>query len=161
MKNSNGHTRNWICWRALRHRQAIALGISACALGLGAFTASAAPDFANVTAVNFNPSRANFRLTVSIPEGLNTASRTGDAHFDVRVALKYLSARKVVETIDSGRVPIRTGTSFVGPIDNRTVAIGLVIPLREHPAPANDFSPKATAQVRRAAPQRDRWWCYF
>jgi hypothetical protein len=93
MNSSNGNTRNWICSRALRTRQTVALVISTCALALGAFTASAAPD--------------------------------------------------------SGRIPIRTGTSFIGPIDNRTVAIGLVLPQRRHPAPANHFH------------LRDKWWCYF
>ena len=44
MNSSNGNTRNWICSRALRTRQTVALVISTCALALGAFTASAAPD---------------------------------------------------------------------------------------------------------------------
>jgi len=98
MNSSNGNTRNWICSRALRTRQTVALVISTCALALGAFTASAAPD--------------------------------------------------------SGRVPIRTG-------DNRTVAIGYVLPLGRHPAPANRFSPTTAAQVRRPTFLRDKWWCYF
>lgn len=55
---------------------------------------------------------------------------------------------------DSGRIPIRTG-------DNRTVAIGFVLPLGRHPAPANQFSTTTSAQVRRATPLRDKWWCYF
>ena len=80
-----------------RTRQTVAVVISTCALALGAFTASAAPD--------------------------------------------------------SGRIPTRTG-------DNRTVAIGLVLPLGRHPEPANHFS-TTTAQVRRATPLRDKWWCYF
>ena len=108
MNSSNGNTRNWICSRALRARQTVAIVISTCALALGAFTASAAP----------------------------------------------------VETRDSGRIPIRTGTRFIGPIDNRIVAIGLVVPLGRHPVPANHFSTTA-AQVRRATPLRDKWWCYF
>jgi hypothetical protein len=99
MNSSNGNTRNWICSRALRTRQTVALVISMCALALGAFTASAAPD---------------------------------------RVTLKYVSATNTVETIDSGRIPIRG-----------------------HPAPANRFSPTTAAQVRRATPLRDKWWCYF
>ena len=99
MNSSNGNTRNWICSRALRRRQTVALVISTCALALGAFTASAAPD---------------------------------------RVTLKYVSATNTVETIDSGRIPIR-----------------------RHPAPANRFSPTTAAQVRRANPLRDKWWCYF
>jgi len=82
-----------------RTRQTVALVISTCALALGAFTASAAPD---------------------------------------RVTLKYVSATNTVETIDSGRIPIR-----------------------RHPAPANRFSPTTAAQVRRANPLRDKWWCYF
>ena len=44
MNSSNGNTRNWICSRALRRRQTVALVISTCALASGAFTASAAPD---------------------------------------------------------------------------------------------------------------------
>ena len=99
MNSSNGNSRNWICSRALRRRQTVALVISTCALALGAFTASAAPD---------------------------------------RVTLKYVSATNTVETIDSGRIPIR-----------------------RHPAPANRFSPTTAAQVRRANPLRDKWWCYF
>jgi len=99
MNSSNGNTRNWICSRALRTRQTVALVISTCALALGAFTASAAPD---------------------------------------RVTLRYVSATNTVETIDSGRIPIR-----------------------RHPAPANRFSPTTAAQVRRANPLRDKWWCYF
>jgi len=122
MNSSNGNNRNWICSRALRTRRTVALVISTCALALGAFTASAAPD---------------------------------------RVTLKYVSATNTVETIDSGRIPIRTGTRFIGPIDNRTVAIGLVLPLGRHPAPANHFSTTTAAQVRRATPLRDKWWCYF
>jgi len=98
-----------------RTRQTVALVISTCALALGAFTASAAPD---------------------------------------RVTLKYVSATNTVETIDSGRIPIRTG-------DNRTVAIGYVLPLGRHPAPANRFSPTTAAQVRRPTFLRDKWWCYF
>ena len=81
-----------------RTRQTVALVISTCALALGAFTASAAPD--------------------------------------------------------SGRIPIRTG-------DNRTVAIGLVLPLGRHPAPANHFSTTTAAQARRPTFLRDKWWCYF
>ena len=122
MNSSNGNTRNWICSRALRTRRTVALVISTCALALGAFTASAAPD---------------------------------------RVTLKYVSAANTVETIDSGRIPIRTGTRLIGPIDNRTVAIGLVLPLGRHQAPANHFSTTTAAQVRRATPLRDKWWCYF
>ena len=99
MNSSNGNNRNWICSRALRTRRTVALVISTCALALGAFTASAAPD---------------------------------------RVTLKYVSATNTVETIDSGRIPIR-----------------------RHPAPANRFSPTTAAQVRRATPLRDKWWCYF
>ncbi len=98
MNSSNGNTRNWICSRALRTRQTVALVISTCALALGAFTASAAPD--------------------------------------------------------SGRVPIRTG-------DNRTGAIGLVLPLGRHPASVNHFSATTAAQVRGATSLRDKWWCYF
>ena len=105
MNSSNGNTRNWICSRALRRRQTVALVISTCALALSAFSVSAAPD--------------------------------------------------------SGRIPIRTGTRLIGPIDNRTVAIGLVLPLGRHPAPANHFSTTTAAQVRRATPLRDKWWCYF
>ena len=44
MNSSNGNNRNWICSRALRTRRTVALVISTCALALGAFTASAAPD---------------------------------------------------------------------------------------------------------------------
>jgi len=98
MNSSNGNIRNWICSRALRTRQTVAEVISTCALALGAFTASAAPD--------------------------------------------------------SGRIPIRTG-------DNRTVAIGYVLPLGRHPAPANRFSPTTAAQVGRPTFLRDKWWCYF
>jgi hypothetical protein len=160
MNSSNGNTRNWICSRALRARQTVALVISTCALALGAFSASAAPDLANVTGVKFRPGGKNFDLTVSILKGLVDApSRTGGA--DLRVTLTYVSATNTVETIDSGRIPIRTGTSFIGPIDNRTVAIGLVLPLGRHPAPANHFSTSTAAQVRRATPLRDKWWCYF
>ena len=43
MNSSNGNTKNWICSRALRTRQTVAVVISTCALALGAFTASAAP----------------------------------------------------------------------------------------------------------------------
>jgi hypothetical protein len=162
MNSSNGNTRNWICFRALRARQIVAIVISTCALALGAFTAWAAPDLANVTAVNFRPAGRNFELTVSIlKELLEPASRTGGADHDVRVMLTYVSATNTVETIDSGRIPIRTGTSFIGPMDNRTVAIGLVIPLGRHPAPANHFRTSTAAQVRRATPLRDKWWCYF
>jgi hypothetical protein len=81
-----------------RTRQTVALVISTCALALGAFTASAAPD--------------------------------------------------------SGRIPIRTG-------NNRTVAIGLVLPPGGHPATANRFSPTTAAQARRPTSLRDKWWCYF
>ena len=98
MNSSNGNTRNWICSRALRRRQTVALVISTCALALGAFTASAAPD--------------------------------------------------------SGRIPIKTG-------DNRTVAIGYVLPLGRHPAPANHFSTTTAAQAHRPTFLRDKWWCYF
>jgi len=163
MNSSNGNNRNWICLLALRTRQTAALVISTYALALGAFTASAAPDFANVTAVNFRPGERNFDLTVSIlKELLHAPSRTGSADFDLCVTLTYVSAANTVETIDSGRIPIRTGTRFIGPIDNRTVAIGLVLPLSRHPAPANHFSTTtAAAQVCRATPLRDKWWCYF
>ena len=112
-------------------------------------------------AVNFRPGGTNFDLTVSIPKGLDGASRTGGADLDVRVTLTYVSATNTVETIESGRIPIRTGTSFIGPIDDRTAAIRLVLPLGMHPAPANALSPTATAQVLRATPWRDKWWCYF
>ncbi len=160
MNSSNGNNRNWICSRTLRTRQTVAIVISTCALALGAFTASAEPDFANVTAVNFRPGGRNFDLTVSIlKELLDAPSRTGRADFDVCVTLTYVSATNTVETIESGRIPIRTCTNLIGSIDNRTVAFGLVLPLRRHPAPANHVS--AAAQVRRAAPLRDRWWCYF
>lgn len=132
------------------------------AVALAAFTsASGSPDFANVIAVNFRPGGTNFDLTVSIPKRLDGVSRTGGPDLDVRVTLTYLSATNTVETIESGRIPIRTGTSFIGPIDDRTAAIRLVVPLGTHPAPANALSPTATAQVLRAAPWRDKWWCYF
>jgi hypothetical protein len=62
MNSSNGNNRNWICSRALRTRQTVALVISTCALTLGAFTAAAAPDSANVTAVNFRPGGRNFTV---------------------------------------------------------------------------------------------------
>jgi hypothetical protein len=81
-----------------RTRQTVALVISTCALALGAFTASAAPD--------------------------------------------------------SGRIPIRTG-------NNRTVAIGLVLPLGGHSASANRFDTTTAARARRPTFLRDKWWCYF
>ena len=105
MNSSNGNTKKWICLRVLRRRQTVALLISTCALALGAFTASAAPD--------------------------------------------------------SGRIPIGTSRSVVGPIDNRTAAIGLVLPPGRHPATANHFSPTRAVQVRQAKSLRDKWWCYF
>jgi hypothetical protein len=161
MNSSNGNTRNRICSRALRTGKTVAIVISTCALALGAFTASAEPGFADVTAVNFRPGGPNFDLTVSIPKGLLDAPpRTGGADFNVCVTLTYISATNTVETI-TGRVPIRTGANFIGPIDNRTAAIGLVLPLGRHPAPAKHFSTTTVAQVRRPAPLRDRWWCYF
>jgi hypothetical protein len=80
---------------------------------------------------------------------------------DIRVTLAYVSATNTVETIDSGRIPIRTGTSVIGPIDNRNAAVRLVLPLGKHPVPANHFSATTAAQVRRANSLRDRWWCYF
>jgi hypothetical protein len=144
------------------HRWRVPRALLVIAVALAAFTsASGSPDFANAIAVNFRPGGMNFDLAVSILKGLDGASRAGSADFDVRVTLTYVSATKTVETIDSGRIPIRTSTSFIGPIDNRTVAIRLVLPLGTHPAPANHFSPTATAQVLRATPWRDKWWCYF
>jgi hypothetical protein len=145
------------------HRWRVPRALFVIAVALAAFTsASGSPDFANVTAVKLRPGGRNFDLTVSILKGLlDAASRTGGADFDVCVTLTYVSATNTVETIDSGRIPIRTGTRFIGPIDNRTVAIGFVLPLRRHPAPANHFSTAAAAQVRRATPLRDKWWRYF
>jgi hypothetical protein len=144
------------------HRWRVPRALFVVALALAAFTsASGSPDFANVIAVNFRPGGTNVDLTVSIPKALHSASLAGGADFDVRVTLKYVSAKNTVETIDSGRIPIRTGTSFIGSIEGRTAAIGLVLPLGMHPAPAKDFSPTATAQVLRATPWRDKWWCYF
>src|SRR5438046_10014584 len=96
MNSSNGNIRNWICSRALRTRQTVAVVISTCALALGAFTASAAPD----------------------------------------------------------SIPTRTG-------DNRTVAIGLVLPLGRHPARANRFSTTTAAQAHRPTFLRDKRWCDF
>ena len=66
----------------------------------------------------------------------------------------FTASAAPVETRDSGRIPIRTG-------DNRTVAMGHVLPPGRHPAPANRFSPTTAVQVRRATPLRDKWWCYF
>ena len=91
-----------------RTRQTVALVISTCALALGAFTASAAPDFANVTAVNFRPAGRNFDLTVSILKGLlDAASRTSGADLDVRVTLatslpRTLSRRSTPDASQSG-----------------------------------------------------------
>ena len=144
------------------HRWRVPRALFVIAVALAAFTsASGSPDFANVIAVNFRPGGTNFDLTVSIPKGLHGASRAVGADFDVRVTLKYVSAKNTVETIDFGRIPIRTGTSFIGLVNDRTAAIALVLPLGTHPAPANDFSLTATAQVLRATPWRDKWWCYF
>jgi hypothetical protein len=157
MNSSNGNNRNWICLLALRTRHTAALVIST--LALGAFTAWAAPDFANVTAVNFRPGERNFDLTVSVlKELLHAPSRTGSADFDFCVTLTYVSATNTVERIDSGRIPIRRGTRFIGPIDKRTAAIGLILPLARHPAPASHFSTTtaAAAQVCRATPLRDK-----
>src|SRR5262249_51788921 len=106
------------------HRWGVPRAFLVIAVALAAFTsASGSPDFANVIGVNFRPGGTNFGLTVSIPKGLHSSSRAGDANFDVRVTLTYVSARKTVETIDFGRIPIRTGTSFIRPIDDRTAAI--------------------------------------
>ena len=58
-----------------------------------------------------------------------------------RVTLKYVSATNTVETIDSGRIPIR-----------------------RHPAPGKHFSTTTAAQVRGATSLRDlrdKWWRYF
>jgi hypothetical protein len=144
------------------HRWRVPRALFVIAVALAAFTsASGSPDFAYVIAVNFRPGGTNFDLTVSIPKGLHGASRAVGADFDVRVTLKYVSAKNTVETIDFGRIPIRTGTSFIRQVDDRTAAVGLVLPLGTHPAPANAFSPIATAQVLRATPWRDNWWCYF
>ena len=144
------------------HRWRVPRALFVIAVALAAFTSpSGSPDFANVIAVNFRPGGTNFDLTVSIPKGLHGASRAVGADFDVRVTLKYVSAKNTVETIDFGRIPIRTGTSFIRQVDDRTAAVGLVLPLGTHLAPANAFSPIATAQVLRATPWRDKWWCYF
>ena len=144
------------------HRWRVPRALFVVTVALAAFTsASGSPDFANVIAVNFRPGGTNFDLTVSIPKGLGGASRTRGIDLDVRVTLTYVSATNTVETIESGRIPISTGTSFIGPIDDRTAAIRLVIPLGTHPAPANALSSTATAQVLRATPWRDKWWYYF
>jgi hypothetical protein len=144
------------------HRWRVPRALFVIAVALAAFTsASGSPDFANVIAVNFRPGGTNFDLTVSIPKGLHGASRAVGAGFDVRVTLKYVSAKNTVETIDFGRIPIRTGTSFIRQVDDRTAAVGLVLPLGTHLPPANAFSAIATAQVLRATPWRDKWWCYF
>jgi hypothetical protein len=66
----------------------------------------------------------------------------------------FTASAAPAETRDSGPIPIRTG-------DNRTVAMGLVLPPERHPALANRFSPTTPGQVRRATPLRDKWWCYF
>ena len=155
MSSSNIDRTNWI------HRWRVPRTLFVVAVALAAFTsASGSPDFANVIAVNFRPGGTNFDLTVSIPKGLDGASRTRGADLDVRVTLDL---RLCHEHRRDDRIRTHPDqdrkTSSIGPIDDRTAAS------------ARDSARDASSACQRAQPHRDgpgapgyrgdKWWCYF
>ena len=126
------------------HRWRVPRALFVIAVALAAFTsASGSPDFTNVIAVNFRPSGTNFDLTVSIPKGLDGASRTGGADLDVRVTLTY----------SLPRTPSRRSTpdaSRLGPV--QVSSDQLTIALRQSSLyPARD----ASSARQRPQPHRD------
>ena len=109
------------------------------------------PEFANVVAVNYKPGSNTIDLIVAIKTGIDNAARNGNAPFNIHLTLTYVSAQGTVETLDTGIVSIKTGTTLLSTIDNRTVSFTLTQPLGAHPQPGANPSYSATAQVSHTA----------
>jgi hypothetical protein len=69
------------------------------------------------------------------------------ADFGLHVAVTYGSVNATVETIDSGRASIKFDTTFLGFIDDDTVAVLLKVPLGAAPAPAADPAFTSTVEL--------------
>jgi len=62
------------------------------------------------------------------------------------VTVSYTSQNQTFETIDSGRVAIKS-TTLGAAIDNRTVAVILTVPIGTTPGPGGTPGYSATAQI--------------
>ena len=102
---------------------------------------------ANVVTVSYRPPNPFLDVVVVILKGIDNASRNGNADFGLRVTVTYLSTNGTVETVDSGRLSIKFDTTLLGPVNNRTVAVALRVPLGIAPPPGASPSYSATVQV--------------
>src|SRR5205823_4301311 len=68
--------------------------------------------FANVIAVNFNQGNPFLEVVVQIRKGIYNASVNGNADFGVLATVTYIATSGDVVTLTSGRVAIKTGTTF-------------------------------------------------
>ena len=108
------------------------------------------PEFANVIAVNFKPGNVGLDLIVAGKTGLDNAALSGNAPFNIRCTLTYVSGQGTVETIDSGIVALKTTTALAA-IDSRTSSFALTQNFGAHPPPGANPSYSATAQISHTA----------
>jgi hypothetical protein len=102
---------------------------------------------ANVTAISYVPGTPSIDIVIAILKGIDDAARVGGADFGIRVTVTYVDAANNVDTLDSGRVSIGTGTVLLSQLDSRTVLIKLTLSFGSLPFPGNSPSYSTTAQV--------------
>jgi hypothetical protein len=104
-------------------------------------------DFSNVIAVPYKPGGAVIDVIMTLPKGIYNAATEGGANFGLDVTLTYVSVNNTVETLDSGFVPISTGTVLLNPLDNNTVVVDLNLSFGALPLPGGNPSYSAISQV--------------
>ena len=113
----------------------------------------AAAPAATVLGVSYRNGFQTVDLVVAIPKGIDNAARHGNADFSLRVTVTYVSVNDTIETLDSG-LSIMNDTTFLLIIDHHTVAVLVQVPLGTTPAPGNNPSFSATAQLLNPAQGR-------
>ncbi|MGE5182912.1 MAG: hypothetical protein ACM31C_12650 [Acidobacteriota bacterium] len=102
-------------------------------------------EISSVITASPTPGTTNLQVGVALLKGIDNAARNGGADFALNVSVTYLSVNNTIETVSSGRTPVKN-TILVGAIDNRTVAVQLTISFAGHPAPGNQPSYTGTSQ---------------
>src|ERR1041385_1127376 len=86
-------------------------------------------------------------LPLALLKGIDNASRNGNADFGLITSLTYISVNNDVQILTPPRKSIKTDTSLVGAIDNRTSLIKLTLAFGTLPLPGQNPSFGLTIQV--------------
>ena len=118
-----------------------------------ALTAFAAADddkkspTASVVAISYKAGATFLDVVFAIPKRVDLQARLHNRDHALRVKVTYVSTNATVPTVDSGPLLIRTDTTFLAKIDNKTVSVVLHVPLGASEPPGANPSFSATAEL--------------